>query len=260
MGREFHNDNKYMDSFLDDLSEFERELISLDLQKTVKERRGLIASTHRRDKNVFFGLHSRINFALKDLDADSLLVLSYIDIHQFQDYRYLAKKADRIPLSFLYLNKALGISKNSVIKAVDKLIKRGAIIPVNSSKNRSYTTHIRKFGIKYQILTSRFIIRRDISKLFKVFVLKVLMLGTARFRNLGNINAMVEELGMSRSSIKRVLKEAEETGYIYEEEDGILTLDIKSMMLISENEMHRELIENRILIDKLREKLARVIK
>lgn len=202
--------------------------------------------THRGQEDTVFGKHSRIPFKLGSLDSKSLLILAFIDIDQFLDSTYKIKGIRRV-LTLETFENTLGLSKNTVRKCLKDLEEEG-IISSKYARNigTSYISNTLKLNIKYQIITYSFISRQDLSHTIKAFILKVIMLGEPRISNIRNISALVKETGVTRRAINVILEELNSRGYILdsETEEGIQVLDVKGVMLDSEERLmleHREL-------------------
>lgn len=212
------------------------------MQKTNKLR----ISTHRGHENTDFGKHSRIPFKLSDIDAKSLLVLSFIDIDQFLDTPFRAGKARRV-ITLETFTSVLGISKNTVRKCLKELEVAGIVQSTYKSKSgTSYISNLLKLHIRYQIVTYSFISRQDLSQSVKAFIIKVIMLGESRISNIRNITALVKETGVARRAINSIMGELNDNGYLLNSpfEKGLQILDVKGIMLDSEEKLmldHREL-------------------
>jgi DNA-binding transcriptional regulator YhcF (GntR family) len=202
--------------------------------------------THRGEEDTLFGKHARIPFKLDTLDSKSLLILAFIDIDQFLDSNYKLKGSRRV-LTLETFENTLRLSKNTVRKSLKELEKYGAITSKYSRNlGTSYISNILKLNIRYQIITYSFISRQDLSHTIKAFILKVIMLGEVRISNIRNITALVKETGVSRRILNKILQELNDRGYILdnETEEGIQVLDVKGIMLDSEEKLlleHREL-------------------
>lgn len=204
--------------------------------------------THRGEEDTVFGKHARIPFKLDTLDSKNLLVLAFIDIDQFLDSNYKFKGERRV-LTLETFESTLGLSKNTVRKCLKKLEASG-VISSKFTRNigTSYISNILKLSIRYQIITYSFIARQDLSHTSKAFIIKVIMLGENRISNIRNINALVKETGVTRRILNTVIYELLSHGYILDSdtEEGIQVLDVKGVMLDSEERLmveHRELRE-----------------
>lgn len=203
------------------------------------------AISHRGQEFTDFGYHSRLPLALKDLSVNSLLVLAFIDIDQFQDQRYKSG-GKRRPIGLSTFVHGLGISESSVRKAIKEL-KSKRIISVERRERVGvcYTSNILKLNSRYQIITLAFIIRMDINTLSKALILRIIMGSTERVRELGTISDVARMVNMSRDSVYKVFKELKEAGYIYEMDYSSYAIDIERVMISSEDTIHREVIDLR---------------
>lgn len=213
--------------------------------QTVKTNKIRI-ETHRGKEDTVFGKHSRIPFQLDVIDSKSLLVLAFIDIDQFLDSTYKLGGPRRVISLETFVN-VLSLSKNTIRKCLKDLEDKSII--TSSFRNRvgtTYISNILKLKIKYQIITYSFISRPDLTHSVKAFIIKVIMLGEKRISNIGNIQALIKETGVSRRAINSILEELSLKGYILNNHpsEAIQTLDVESIMLDSEERLlleHREL-------------------
>ena len=211
----------------------------------LKEQDQYYAITHRGDDDTNFGVHTRLPLALKDLSVNSLLVLAFIDIDQFQDTRF-RKGGKRSPIKIATFINGLGISERSVRYALKELIKKQIITTEYREKiGTCYMSNILKLNVRYQIITLAFIIRLDISVLAKALVLRVLMASTDRVSELGTIAAVSREVGMSRTTIYKIFDELSSKDYIIYMQNKAYAIDIERLMLDSDVHIAREVIDLR---------------
>lgn len=211
----------------------ERHKRTLEMGKPaidVNNVKNLYTYTHRGgDKLESLGPHARIPIRLHDLNSNEIMVLSYIEIHQFLDKGYSIHNRVRKPMPVSIFARKLKISERSVKRALAYLKKEGIISEAKSkrAKIKSYISNMMKKSVKYQIFTMKFISRDDFSSLTKNFLIRIMMLTTERITNLGNISALMDEIGLSRPTIKKALKELGDNEFLYEIEPGIFGINIK---------------------------------
>jgi hypothetical protein len=198
--------------------------------------------THRGYEGTDFGKHTRIPLKLNKLDAKSLLILSYIDIDQFLDYDYQRGKKRRV-ITLDTFELVLGLGKAAIRRCIKELEDDGYITPeFKRNIGTSYISNIYKEPTRYQIFTYSFITRPDLSYAVKAFIIKVIMLGDKRIFNIRHIAALVKETGVARKQINAIIAELLEMSYIipHEYEPLIQVLDVKSIMLDSEDRLIKE--------------------
>jgi len=217
-------------------------------QNKTKRINKLKIDSHRGKDGTDFGLHSRVPLVLNYLNANELLVIAYIDIDQFLDTEFKRRK-NRRPILISDFVTTLGISKDTVSRTL-KTLEAKEVITINRKKNsgNEYFSNMLKLHIKYQIITSSFIARLDLSPKTKAFILKVIMLGEYRINNIRNISALVKETGMQRRAINVVMAELIKRNYIADHPTDIMiqVLDVEGIMLDSEERLwkeHREMRE-----------------
>ena len=200
----------------------------------MKKFKKLYTVSHRGKEGTNFGVHARIPLQLRDLSVNALLVLAFIDIHQFKDRTYKIMGV-RQHINLENLSYIINISKDSVKRAIKELEKRKAITVLKrKGDSNAYISNILKFKVKYQIITATILGRKDISHLAKSLIFKLIMFNTERVNNIGNISALTKEIDMSRPSIYKVLKELDNLNYIIEIENGIFAIDIERLLTDSD--------------------------
>lgn len=211
----------------------------------MKQQEQYFAITHRGDENTDFGMHTRLPLVLKDLTANTLLVLAFIDIDQFQDTRF-RKGGKRATIKMSTFVNGLGISERSVRKAINELdIKQIITIEKREKIGTCYKSNVLKLNARYQIITLSFIIRLDISVLAKALILRIIMSSTDRVSELGTIAALSREVNMSRNTVYKIFEELTARDYIIFMQDRAYAIDVERLMLDSEAHIAREVIDLR---------------
>jgi len=197
--------------------------------KSIKE---LYTYTHRgTDTLDNIGIHARVPIRLKTLSSNELMVLAYIEIHQFSDRNFKIEFKRRKPMPVELFVRRLDISSRTVKRVLKSLKDAGIIDEVTSTnrKSKSYFSNMKKRSISYQIFTLKFLRRADVGKTTKDFLIKVMMLNNSNITNIGNISKLSEDINMSRPSINKALKELADNEFLHEVTDGIFGLNIKFM-------------------------------
>jgi len=213
----------------------------------------LFAYTHRGDDNNMtdMGVHARVPLKFRNkLSSNELFVLSFIEIHQFMDKKAIIKSALRRPMPIKMFVAVLNISEKSIRTVLNSLKQKDFISEVITSdgKKKSYISNIRKKGVKYQILTLKFLLQPIFSKLTRDFLIKVLMIDNERIYNLGNIAELCRQVDISRNSLKKVLEELVGLGLLYEVEEGIFGINIKFMSETLDIANYQEMIDMKVEI------------
>lgn len=211
----------------------------------VKEQDQYFAITHRGDEDTNFGVHTRIPVTLKELSVNSLLVLAFIDIDQFQDTRF-RKGGKRAPIKMDTFVHGLGLGVKAVRVALKELAKKQIIsVSYREKIGTCYISNILKLNTRYQIITLAFIIRQDISTLAKALVLRVIMESTDRVNELGTIAALARQVNMSRTTIYKIFEELSSKNYIIYMQNKAYAIDIERLMIDSHDNIAREVIDLR---------------
>jgi len=196
------------------------------------------------------GMHARIPLRLRGLTNAELLVLSYIEIHQFSDksFNFITKNRKAMPVKLFA--RVLKLSEMSVSRSLATLIKKNIITKirdVHKSKNTYFSNMIKK-GVEYQMFTLKFIKRADISKSARGFLIRVMMLNTSKLTDVGNIADLSRRVNMSRTSIYKALNELADREFLYDIGEGIFGLNTK---FISEEFERREVVETADIMNEI---------
>jgi len=201
------------------------------------------AITHRGDEQTDFGVHTRFPLVLKDLDPNTLLVLAFIDIDQFQDTRF-RKGGKRSPLKMRTFINGLGVSERSVRRALKELDKKKLITIEKREKiGTCYKSNVLKLKSRYQIITLSFIIRLDLSIMAKALVLRLIMDSTDRVTELGTVASLSRSVDMARNTVYKIFEELTALDYLIYMDNKAYAIDIERLMLDSEVHIAREVID-----------------
>lgn len=211
----------------------------------------LFAYTHRGDEDNMkeIGIHARIPLKFRrKLTSNELFILSFIEIHHFMDKSAYTHGNKRKAMPIRMFSLVLGLSERLVKDTLKDLKVKGTIkeVPTVDNKQKSYVSNIMKKGVKYQMLTLKFLMQPVFSKITRDFLIKVLMLDNERIYNLGNVAEVCREVGIVRNSLKKVLLELNKLGLLNEVEEGIFGINIKFMSETLDIANYQELIDMRI--------------
>jgi len=218
--------------------------MSINKKKGLDNQFKFKINLHRGDSIIDYGLHSRVTIKLDYLSTTSLLVLAYIDMDQYTDLWFKRKRPRRITKTS-DIARVLQFSKRTINRAIKDLEDRKIITTINKGRSgKAYIANILKLSETYQIITYSYISRSDISNPAKALILKIIMLGTYRITNIGNIKELMKETGMSRKAIRKSIDELDTLGYVIDsDEDGIYALDVEGIMLDSKSRLVRRQLD-----------------
>ena len=218
--------------------------------------KSLFSYSHRGEEDNMkdIGIHARIPLKFKDkLSSNELFILAFIEIHHFMDKKAYTYKEKRTPMPIKMFTAVLNMSERTVRYSLQGLKDKKVIKEIDSfnNKEKSYISNVMKFGVKYQMLTLKFLLQPVFTKLTKAFLIKLLMTNNSNIHNIGNVAKLCNDVDMSRNSVKKVLAELSDLNMLVEVEPGIFGINLKYMSEHFDIANYSEMIDIKVeLFDK----------